>query len=41
MIERDDCRANRRRIDEGDLAFMGQTAAWSAALRDSFVNIAI
>ncbi|MFO1137512.1 MAG: peptidase [Paracoccus sp. (in: a-proteobacteria)] len=42
VIERDDCRvSHRRRIDEGDPAFMAMSAAWSAALRDSFVNIAI
>ena len=42
VIERDDCRVSqRRRIEEGDQAFMAMSAAWSAALRDSFVNIAI
>ena len=42
VIERDDCRvSHRRRIDEGDPAFMAMSAAWSAGLRDCFVNIAI
>ncbi len=42
VIERDDCRVSqRRRIEEGDQAFMAMSAAWSAALRDSFVNIQI
>ena len=42
VIERDDCRVSqRRRIEEGDPAFMAMSLAWSAALRDSFVNIQI
>ena len=42
VIEKDDCRVSqRRRINEGDPAFMAMSAAWSAALRDSFVNIKI
>ena len=42
VIEKDDCRVSqRRRIEEGDQAFMAMSAAWSAALRDSFVNIQI
>jgi len=42
VIRRDDCRvSHKRRIDEGDPAFMAMSAAWSAALRDSFVKVTI
>lgn len=42
VIERDALRiSNRRRILDGDPAFMAMSAAWSAALRDSFVKVKI
>lgn len=42
VIEKDDCRVSqRRRIMDGDPAFMAMSAAWSAALRDSFVKVTI
>ncbi|KGJ11260.1 peptidase (plasmid) [Paracoccus versutus] len=42
VIRKDDCRvSHKRRILEGDPAFMAMSAAWSAALRDSFVKVTI
>ena len=42
VIARDHCGFTlRRRIQDGDADFMQMSAAWSAALRDSFVNITI
>jgi putative proteasome-type protease len=42
VIERDACAVSaRRRIQEGDPDFMEMSAAWSAALRDSFGKVAI
>lgn len=42
VIEKDACRISaRRRILEGDHDFMEMSAAWSAALRDSFVKVSI
>ncbi|MFT4012079.1 MAG: proteasome-type protease [Paracoccus sp. (in: a-proteobacteria)] len=42
VIRKDDLRVSfKRRIQEGDPAFMQMSQAWSAALRDSFVNITI
>ena len=42
VIEAGACRVcERRRILDGDPAFMAMSAAWSAALRDSFVKVAI
>lgn len=42
VIERDDFRVSqRRRIMDGDPAFMAMSAAWSLALRDSFVKVTI
>ena len=42
VIERDAlCISSRRRILDGDPAFMAMSAAWSAALRDSFVKVKI
>ncbi|ARC36280.1 peptidase [Paracoccus yeei] len=42
VIERDDLRlTHRRRILDGDPAFMEMSAAWSAALRESFVKVTI
>lgn len=42
IIERDDFRVSeRRRIMDGDPAFMAMSAAWSTALRDSFVKVTI
>lgn len=42
VIEKDHLRVGlRRRILDGDPAFMAMSAAWSAALRDSFVKVTI
>ena len=42
IIARDACAVtHRRRILEGDADFARMSAAWSAALRDSFVNISV
>ncbi|WP_134680262.1 peptidase [Paracoccus ravus] len=42
VIERGDLRlSHKRRIHEGDPAFMAMSAAWSAALRDSFGKVSI
>ncbi|MDO5632043.1 MAG: proteasome-type protease [Paracoccus sp. (in: a-proteobacteria)] len=42
VIEKDTCKVTRRRrILEGDPDFMRISAAWSAALRDSFVKITL
>lgn len=42
VIEVDECRVgHKRRILDGDPAFMAMSAAWSAALRDSFVRVTI
>ncbi|HWL55788.1 MAG TPA: proteasome-type protease [Paracoccus sp. (in: a-proteobacteria)] len=42
VIERDGLRVSqRRRILEGDPAFMAMSSAWSAALRDSFGKVLI
>lgn len=42
VIEKDACAITaRRRILEGDTDFMEMSAAWSAALRDSFVKVSI
>ncbi|MCF3973317.1 peptidase [Paracoccus salsus] len=42
VIEKDACRVSaRRRILEGDSDFMEMSAAWSAALRESFVNVSL
>ncbi|MBM3605666.1 MAG: peptidase [Alphaproteobacteria bacterium] len=42
VIERGSCAVtSRRRILEGDTDFMDMSAAWSAALRDSFVKVSI
>ncbi len=42
VIEKDACRVTKkRRIEEGDPAFQQMSAAWSNALRDSFVKIEI
>lgn len=42
VIERDALRVTkRRRIEDGDPDFMQMSAAWSAALRDSFVKVTI
>ena len=42
VIKRDDFRVSeRRRIMDGDPAFMAMSAAWSTALRDSFVKVTI
>ncbi|SCY23341.1 proteasome-type protease [Paracoccus tibetensis] len=42
VIERDACRISQhRRIREGDPDFMQMSAAWSAALRDSFGKVTI
>lgn len=42
VIEKDDLRISlKRRFPEGDPAFMAMSAAWSAALRDSFVKVTI
>ena len=42
VIERDACRISQhRRIREGDPDFMRMSAAWSAALRESFVKVTI
>ena len=42
IIEKDDCRISaRRRIGDGDPDFARMSAAWSAALRDSFVKVTI
>lgn len=42
VIEKDDLRITRkRRIQEGDPGFMAMSAAWSAALRDSFGKVTI
>lgn len=42
VIEADTCQVGlRRRIEEGDTDFRAMSAAWSAALRDSFVKVSI
>ncbi|WP_017999621.1 peptidase [Paracoccus sp. N5] len=42
VIRKDACAVSfTRRILEGDPAFMAMSAAWSAALRDSFVKVTI
>ena len=42
VIEKDACRVSaRRRILEGDPEFARMSAAWSAALRDSFVRVSV
>lgn len=42
VIEKDSCRVTeRRRILDGDADFMRMSAAWSAALRDSFVKVSL
>ncbi|MBK4214455.1 peptidase [Paracoccus caeni] len=42
VIEKDACAiTSKRRILEGDPDFMEMSAAWSAALRDSFVKVSI
>ena len=42
LIQKDHLRVSqRRRILDGDPAFMAMSAAWSAALRDSFVKVSI
>lgn len=42
VIEKDELRIGlRRRILDGDPAFMAMSSAWSAALRDSFVKVTI
>lgn len=42
VIKSDECRiSQKRRILDGDPAFMAMSAAWSAALRDSFVKVSI
>lgn len=42
VIEVDQCKvAQKQRILDGDPAFMAMSAAWSAALRDSFVKVTI
>jgi putative proteasome-type protease len=42
IIEKDACTISaRRRILEGDQDFMEMSAAWSAALRDSFVKVSL
>ena len=42
VIERGACAVTiRRRIQDGDPDFAQMSAAWSAALRDSFVNISL
>ncbi|WP_313352863.1 proteasome-type protease [Paracoccus sp. (in: a-proteobacteria)] len=42
VIRKDDCKVtHHRRILDGDPGFMAMSAAWSAALRDSFVNVKI
>ena len=42
VIRKDACAvSDTRRILEGDPAFMAMSAAWSAALRDSFVKVTI
>ena len=42
IIERDACAiTTRRRIQDGDADFARMSAAWSAALRDSFVKVSI
>ncbi len=42
VIEKDDCRISlKRRILDGDADFARMSAAWSAALRDSFVKVTV
>lgn len=42
IIEKDACRVSaKRRILDGDADFARMSAAWSAALRDSFVKVSI
>ncbi|RNF35987.1 proteasome-type protease [Paracoccus methylarcula] len=42
VIEKDACAITmRRRIEEGDPDFMQMSAAWSAALRDSFAKVSL
>ncbi|RMC32012.1 peptidase [Paracoccus alkanivorans] len=42
VIEKDACAISmRRRIEEGDPDFMRMSAAWSAALRDSFAKVSL
>lgn len=42
VIEKDACAISmRRRIEEGDPDFMHMSAAWSAALRDSFAKVSL
>lgn len=42
VIEKDACAiSTRRRIEEGDPDFMHMSAAWSAALRDSFAKVSL
>lgn len=42
VMEKDACRVtSRRRIQEGDPDFMEMSAAWSAALRDSFTKVTL
>jgi putative proteasome-type protease len=42
IIEKDACAVtSQRRILDGDPDFMEMSAAWSAALRDSFVKVTI
>ncbi|SES73927.1 proteasome-type protease [Paracoccus homiensis] len=42
VMEKDACRVTtRRRIQEGDPDFMEMSAAWSAALRDSFTKVTL
>ncbi len=42
VIKKDDCKvSSKRRILEGDPDFMQMSAAWSTALRDSFVKVTL
>lgn len=42
VIEKDACTISmKRRIEEGDPDFMRMSAAWSAALRDSFAKVSL
>ncbi|CAM2981361.1 putative proteasome-type protease [Paracoccus aminovorans] len=42
VIARDECKVGyKRRIPEGDPAFMAMSAAWSTALRDSFGKVSL
>lgn len=42
VIEKDACTISmKRRIEEGDPDFMHMSAAWSAALRDSFAKVSL